>query len=95
MGTMQYSKFKSGWRKTCRKRMLIPERCARFGSGERNFKRRFSEATGHPPLSYLQLIRIEQAKRLLERSTLSLEEVTHQVGYEDSNSFRRLFQNRF
>lgn len=76
------------------RRILIPEICEKFGFGERNFKRRFVEATGHPPLSYLQLIRIEEAKRLLEVAELSLDEIIKNIGYEDTSSFRRLFKER-
>ncbi|HBG19265.1 MAG TPA: hypothetical protein DDY32_08325 [Desulfobulbaceae bacterium] len=34
---------------------------------------------------------IESAKRYLEKTRDSLSEVTSKVGYEDINSFRRLF----
>ncbi|MDL5591315.1 GlxA family transcriptional regulator [Bacillus subtilis] len=74
--------------------VLIDELAQRFGFGTRNFKRRFKEATGYSPLAYLQTLRLEQAKHLLETTRLSLERITFQVGYEDSNSFRRLFQQR-
>lgn len=72
----------------------IAELAERFGFGERNFKRRFREATGYTPLGYLQALRLEKAKHLLETTQLSLESITARVGYEDSNSFRRLFQQR-
>ena len=72
----------------------IDELAARFGFGERNFKRRFKEATGHTPLAYLQALRLEKAKELLETTRLTFEVITSRVGYEDSNSFRRLFCQR-
>lgn len=72
----------------------IDELAMRFGFGERNFKRRFKEATGHAPLAYLQTLRLEKAKELLETTRLSIETITNRVGYEDSNSFRRLFCQR-
>lgn len=65
---------------------------SRFGFGERQFKRRFKEATGLAPLAYLQALRLEAAKRLLQGSRQSLESITAAVGYEDVSSFRRLFQ---
>ena len=58
----------------------------------RHFKRRFRKATGEPPLSYLQQLRIQAAKNRLENSLDSIEEITRQVGYEDSSTFRRLFK---
>ncbi|MFZ5572559.1 MAG: GlxA family transcriptional regulator [Thermodesulfobacteriota bacterium] len=61
------------------------------GISPRHFKRRFKNATGESPLAYLQRLRIEGAKRLLERTRDSVNEITWKVGYEDINSFRRLF----
>ncbi|MGG1949077.1 helix-turn-helix domain-containing protein [Trinickia sp. NRRL B-1857] len=74
--------------------MLIDDVAQRFGFGVRNFKRRFKEATGYGPLAYLQTLRLEKAKQLLESTRMSFDAITFQVGYEDSNSFRRLFQQR-
>ena len=65
---------------------------SRLGFSPRHFKRRFKTATGDPPLTYLQRIRIEAAKQKLETSKETVDEITWQVGYEDSNSFRRLFK---
>lgn len=72
----------------------IDELAERFGFGVRNFKRRFKEATDHTPLAYLQALRLEKAKELLESTRQSFETITSRVGYEDSNSFRRLFCQR-
>ncbi|MCP3953462.1 MAG: helix-turn-helix domain-containing protein [Desulfobacterales bacterium] len=63
-----------------------------LGISPRHFKRRFKSATGDSPLSYLQRIRIEVAKKQLETTRETVDEITWQVGYEDSNSFRRLFR---
>jgi transcriptional regulator GlxA family with amidase domain len=59
---------------------------------ERTFKRRFTKATGLTPLAYVQRLRIEGAKRKLERTDASIEEISWQVGYEDPAFFRRLFK---
>lgn len=64
---------------------------ASVGISSRHFKRRFKTATGDTPLAYLQHLRIENAKRFLERTQDSVNEITWKVGYEDINSFRRLF----
>lgn len=63
-----------------------------FGISPRHFKRRFKQATGDPPQTYLQRLRIESAKRKLETTRNSFEEITWQLGYENTNSFRRLFK---
>lgn len=62
------------------------------GLNPRTFKRRFRAATGCAPLEYIQTMRIEEGKYLLESSALPTEQVGEEVGYEDSASFRRLFK---
>lgn len=62
------------------------------GLSERGFSRRFQAATGHAPLDYVQRLRVEQAKRRLERTDEPVEAIAWQVGYEDPSAFRRLFQ---
>jgi len=59
---------------------------------ERTFKRRFTNATGVTPLAYVQRLRIEDAKRRLERTEASVDEISWRVGYEDAAFFRRLFK---
>lgn len=59
----------------------------------RHFKRRFRQATGQSPIQYLQLVRIDAAKQRLELSHDTIEQITVDVGYEDSCTFRRLFKN--
>ena len=62
------------------------------GLSVRSLVRRFKVATGYAPLGYLQRVRIEAAKRKLEREKASVDEIRYQVGYEDGSSFRRLFK---
>jgi transcriptional regulator GlxA family with amidase domain len=58
----------------------------------RTFKRRFTNASGLAPIAYVQRLRIEDAKRRLERTVTPIDEIGWQVGYEDSAFFRRLFR---
>lgn len=59
---------------------------------ERTFKRRFTLATNTTPIAYVQRLRIEDAKRRLERTDSPVDEIGWRVGYEDSAFFRRLFK---
>jgi transcriptional regulator GlxA family with amidase domain len=61
------------------------------GMSRRTLQRRFKTNTGETPLTYQQSIRVEAAKRLLERSDRSFDEITYKVGYEDSSTFRKVF----
>jgi transcriptional regulator GlxA family with amidase domain len=70
----------------------VAEMIKRSRLAERTFKRRFVSATGLTPIGYVQRLRIEDAKRRLERSEAPVDEISWQVGYEDAAFFRRLFQ---
>lgn len=62
------------------------------GLNARTFKRRFHAATGYKPMEYIQMLRIEEGKYLLETSDMPTDQVGEEVGYEDPTSFRRLFK---
>lgn len=70
----------------------VVEMIKRSRLAERTFKRRFVAATGLTPIAYVQRLRIEDAKRRLERTDASVDEISWQVGYEDPAFFRRLFR---
>jgi transcriptional regulator GlxA family with amidase domain len=70
----------------------LEEMIKRTGLTERTFKRRFTEATGLSPIAYVQRLRIEDAKRRLERTEASIDEISWKVGYEEPAFFRRLFK---
>jgi transcriptional regulator GlxA family with amidase domain len=61
---------------------------------ERTLKRRFRAATGMTLIEYLQNLRVEKAKRLLEDSDIPIDEISAAAGYEDASFFRRLFKRR-
>jgi transcriptional regulator GlxA family with amidase domain len=56
------------------------------------FARRFRRATGYHPMEYVHVLRVEEAKEMLERSDHAIDEIGRNIGYEDSASFRRLFK---
>lgn len=76
------------------KTIVMDQLADEFGLSMRNFIRRFKEATEQTPIEYLQNLRLEKAKLLLESSQEAFDQITLQVGYEDGNSFRRLFKQR-
>jgi transcriptional regulator GlxA family with amidase domain len=65
---------------------------SRFAVGRRNFDRRFIKATGNTPLEYLQRVKIESAKKTLETSRKTINEVMYEVGYSDIKAFREVFR---
>jgi transcriptional regulator GlxA family with amidase domain len=70
----------------------VEEMLKRSKLAERTFKRRFVSATGVAPIAYVQRLRIEDAKRRLERTDAPVDEISWRVGYEDPAFFRRLFK---
>lgn len=60
---------------------------------ERNFKRRFKQATGDTPNAYLQRLRVEHARHTLARSNDAMERVAEQCGYRDVAHFRKVFKD--
>jgi len=80
------------WISSNYRQAVTVERLADIGRmSRRTFERRFKKATGHSPLQYLQRVRVESARQLLETTSHSFEEITGHVGYEDTSSFRRIF----
>jgi len=61
--------------------------------GKKTLIRRFKKVTGETPLIYLQKLRIENAKRILESKSLSFNEITLEVGYNDVSSFHKAFKS--
>ena len=58
----------------------------------RTLNRRFQASVAMRPVEYIQAVRIEQAKRLLELGDVSIKSLADQVGYDDISSFTRLFK---
>ncbi len=70
--------------------LAVDELARRVALSRRTFVRRFQAATGNSPRGYIQRVRIEAAKRALERGA-SIGEVATAVGYDDAVAFRKLF----
>jgi len=66
----------------------------RSGMTERGFHRRFKKATGQAPGEYIQTLRIEEAKQLLETSPAPIDDIAAEVGYSEPSSFRSAFRKR-
>ena len=73
-------------------RISIADLSSRFAVGRRNFDRRFIKATGNTPIAYLQRLKIESAKRALETTRKTVNEIMYEVGYADVKAFREVFR---
>lgn len=75
-----------------RERFTFDELAGMLAVSPRTLIRRFKNATGCSPTEYLTRIRIDEAKRLLERTALPLEAIAERVGYRDPSTLRRSFR---
>ncbi len=70
----------------------VASMAARSGLSERGFHRRFRRATGQSPVEYIQTLRVEEAKQMLETSDNPIEDIAAEVGYSEPSSFRGAFR---
>jgi transcriptional regulator GlxA family with amidase domain len=65
---------------------------SKLAISRRNFDRRFIKAIGNTPVEYLQRVKVEVAKRTLEKGRKNIFEVMNEVGYSDDKAFREVFK---
>jgi transcriptional regulator GlxA family with amidase domain len=61
------------------------------GVTPRTLGRRFQQAVGMSPKAYLDEVRIESAKRMLEQTSMTVDRIRVDVGFADPTAFRRAF----
>ena len=61
---------------------------------EFHFNRVFHQITGLPPGKFISALRLDEAKRLLLNSHLSVTDICFEVGYNSLSTFTRLFTQR-
>lgn len=64
------------------------------GLGARTFLRRFIKASGLRPSVYLQRLRVQKAREMLELTQKSIDEIAWLVGYKDASAFSKVFQKQ-
>ncbi|WP_300598467.1 helix-turn-helix domain-containing protein [Niabella sp.] len=73
-------------------RLPVDVLCERFAMGRRTFERRFKKATTNTVVEYIQRVKIEAAKKLLEQGRRTIQEAMYHVGYNDVKAFRDVFK---
>ena len=74
--------------------LRISELADALSVSDRTLVRHFRSVLDQTPLAYLQDVRLEAARALLDTSSHSVEAIAAQVGYSDNSSFTRLFRKR-
>ena len=70
----------------------VDQIAAQAHMSKRNFIRRFKTATGNTPIEYIQRVKIEAAKKALEKSGTDVNSVMYDAGYNDVKTFRKVFR---
>lgn len=73
------------------KEMSLPALADHAGLEPRTFMRRFQKATGHTAGEYIQRLRIETARDLLQFTREPVDAIAWKVHYSDPGSFRKIF----
>lgn len=71
--------------------LSVEKLAERLSMSSRNFSRVFTKETGISPAKYVEKVRVEAARRRLEESNLSLDQVAEACGLVNANGLRRLF----
>ncbi|MFE3702365.1 GlxA family transcriptional regulator, partial [Nocardia tengchongensis] len=74
--------------------LTVSELAARAGMSERHFARAFRAETGCTPAAFVEDLRVEAARRLLESTELTIGAIARQVGYRHGETLHRVFTRR-
>lgn len=70
----------------------VPALAMRANMSERNFARLFQKETGITPAAYVEMARLDAARRLLTGSALGVETIAARTGFGSEERMRRVFQ---
>ena len=73
-------------------KISVGDLCKDMALSRRTFERRFKSATSNTVLEYLQRVKVEAAKKELEKGRKTVNEVMYEVGYSDPKAFREVFR---
>lgn len=65
---------------------------AKFNLSSYYFSRTFKEVLGYNFSDYINIIRINRAKKLLKNDSMSIKEICYSLGYSDPNYFSKVFK---
>jgi transcriptional regulator GlxA family with amidase domain len=72
--------------------LSVPVLAARTSMSVRNFSRRFAQEFGSTPAAYVEAVRVEAGRRLLESTRRGLTEIARDCGFGTVETMHRSFQ---
>lgn len=74
----------------------IQDICEQAGISRMNLHRKIKKRTGRSTSAYINHLRLEKAKKILETEyDINISEIAFQVGFKDPNYFTRLFKEAY
>lgn len=73
------------------KHVTLQDMATQVGYSPSHFSNLFKKQTGHTPLAYFNLLKIQQACFMLDTTDMKLNQICYKVGIEDPYYFSRLF----
>ena len=74
--------------------LAVETLASRLGMSARNFARTFKRETSMTPGDYVEAVRVDAARRMLEESDVPLKRVAALCGFNDQSGLRRAFMRR-
>lgn len=74
--------------------LRVPALAAHAGMSERHFSREFARALGCPPGDYVEQVRVDAARRLLEAGPAPVTVIAGRTGFGTAETMRRAFLRR-
>ncbi|MGI2297345.1 response regulator transcription factor [Paenibacillus sp. GXUN7292] len=89
-----YNKLEEYIRMNISEQITVSSLAEKFNFNSSYIIRVFKKCSGEPPMRYLTLLRINEAKRLIERQPeLDFKDIAEIIGYSEQQYFSRVFKN--
>ena len=75
-----------------RDKITVDKLAEQLAVSRRTFERRFKKATSNTVIEYVQRVKVEAAKKALEKGRKTVSEIMYDVGYNDPKAFRMTFK---
>ncbi len=75
-----------------RQDITLEDAAGKAGLSSFYFSRLFKKSRGVTFIEYITMLRVDEARKLLKETTLSIGEISERVGYSDQNYFTRVFK---
>ena len=75
-----------------KEKITLDELCKRANFSKGHFVRKFKERTGYTPMHYINLLKIDKAKTMIEQLSAPISDIMEELGFLDSAHFSKLFK---